>query len=150
MRIAREYHMWVVLCRRGDEAVLECVCGCGRAARDVQLEENVGDVPGDGLFAEVQGVADTAIGPARRNQAQYLQFAGGQTGRPTRGFNRRAQTGEIELCAERVERPARGLELEIGAVFVPERTARLRDQDLCAGCLVRYFQLAPQCQRSTA
>ena len=130
--------------------MFERVGCCGGAARDVQLEEDVGDVPRDRLFAELQRLADAAIRPARRNQSQDLQFAGGQTGRAACGFNGRAQTGEIEPGAELLERPARGLELEIGAVLVPERPARLRNQDLRAGRLVRHLQLAPECQRGAA
>ena len=147
---ARACDRWVFLCRRRVQSVLERVRRCGSAARNVEFQENVGHVSRDRLFADLQRVADAPIRPARGNESQDLQFAGGQTCRVMRDFSGRAQTGEIKLRAELLERPARGIELEIGAVLVAERSARLRNHDLRAGRLLRHFQLAPECQRGPA
>src|SRR4029078_6942011 len=53
-RAARSYGYFCVL----HELMLEGVRGCGRPARDVELDEDVAQMPGDGLLADPPLIGD--------------------------------------------------------------------------------------------
>ena len=119
--------------------------GCrSRAARHVELVEDVADMPCDGLFAELQVVCDRLVRPAGCDEAQHLEFAG----RKARGVRRRRfglmETREIERRAELLECASGCLDLEIGAIPVLERATGLRNQQLRTSGLVGNLELAPE------
>src|SRR5215218_2048090 len=79
---------WSVLTtgRSSDELVGERERARGGPRRDPELGEDVLEVTGDGVLAEVQVRRDVAVAPARGDEAQHLELARGE---PVRVAGRR-------------------------------------------------------------
>ena len=132
------------------------------------LRKMLADMPRDRLFAEPQRVADAPIRPARGNQSQDLQFAGGQTGRATRGFDRtgadRRDRASRRAARTSGTRPrardrrclcprAHGTPAQSGPARGPPRTAlpaRTRVSTRCGMTRVPPSGLLPRAQRHPA
>jgi hypothetical protein len=99
-----------------------------------------------GLLAEDQLGGDRPVGPARGDQAEYLDLAGTQSGTaPARAIpGERVHVDEVGARAEQLEGLPRGRQLEARAAFVVHHAACLPDQDPHSGRLVGGFQVMPQ------
>src|SRR5262245_36425826 len=141
---------WVFLCRVLDQVVLERVGGCGGAARHVELDEDVGDMPCDGLLAEIQVVCNRPVRPAGRDKAQNLEFPAREAADGRRCRVRLLHTREIRPRTKLLECATGRIEFKIGAVVVTERATGLCNQNLSTSRLVRDLELAPERPRRTA
>ena len=61
-----------------DKPVGERVCGRGGSRREVELREDIGDVTGDGFFADIELLSDGPVGLASCDEAEHLNLTRGQ------------------------------------------------------------------------
>ena len=121
------------------------VCGRGRARRQVELVENVADVPFDRSVADEQGRGNLAIRLASRNQPQHLHLARAQTGGRS-GLERSAEpfyTCVIGAGAKLLKDPTGRVELHLGSIDVAKLATGAADEDAHARSLVRGIDLLP-------
>src|SRR5262245_49106079 len=76
-------------CRSSDEAVLASVGGRFAPRVDADLVEDISDVAGRGGGADIEELADLAVGVAGGEQAQHLQLALGECAAGRLAFGQR-------------------------------------------------------------
>src|SRR5580765_1922650 len=138
-RVARPYGYFCVL----HEAMLEGVRGCGRPARQVELDEDVAQVASDGLLADGERVGDALVRLAGGHEAKHLDFPRRQDA--AGGFVHELTSepfccGKVGRSRQRLERAAGRFEFHPGAIAVAERPAGAAHEDVRPRGLIRRVE----------